>query len=128
MGAIFIKGAGGGASAIEADLLWENNTPTASRDSFTLNLDLSEYDAVIVKARAYTDDATTNYGIAFRNQIPALIAVKYGSDTRANGRRITAFTDTALTFSRGFVGASGNNQNAACIPLEVYGIRINGVA
>ena len=112
-----------------ADLLWTNNSPTTSRDSLTVTADLSNYTAVIVESNAATDNTNSSYSFVKKGATDSKSYVfAWVSTRRANGRQITTFNDSRIVFGNGFVGASGNNNNSACIPVKIYGVRIKGVS
>lgn len=120
MAAIFVKGSGGSPAPAGATLLWTNPNPTSNRDTFSVNEDYTNYDAVIIEARTSTSDGHTNKGVIMKNGTGELCA--NNGTRRLTGRYVTVFNDTTITFSRGFDAGSGNNQNADCIPLRIWGI------
>lgn len=122
---VMVKGSGGGS--IKADLLWTNPNPGTATGAFNVDLNLSKYTAVIIRLRGYYDDNAYDWTIALKNWGTQWIGAHISSSqTRLNGRRVTV-SDTRVEFSNGFVGASGNNDNRAAIPMKIYGIKLKGV-
>ena len=118
----------GGGGSLKAVLLWTNSNPTTQNTGFSVNVDFSKYTAAIISCRAYIDNANTDdTNIVYKNGGTQWVHA-HASDTRLNGRRVTTFNDSKITFSNGFVGASGNNDGRACIPQKIWGVKVKGVS
>lgn len=118
------QGESGGGTPT-AVLLWTNDSPTTSRDAFDVALNLSAYQGVIILCRARTDNENTDYNYTPKDGAEHHIFA-HASSTRANGRRLTV-SDSGISFTRGFVGTSGNNDNNAGIPLQIWGAPLTGI-
>lgn len=114
--------------SIKADLLWTNANPSTQVGEFTVSLNLSNYTAVIVRMRGYYNESNYDWTIALKGWGNQWLGVHVGtSGTRLNGRRATV-TDSGVAFSNGFVGASGNNDQRAAIPMKIYGVKLKGLS
>lgn len=109
----------------EKKLLWNNPSPTTQFAAQTLSLDLSKYEAVIIKCSwqtNYNTDTQKVYQIF--NYVPKDGATHYissllgtGNTVYANRRQVTV-TDSGITFTDGW---SNGTNNVAIIPIEIYG-------
>lgn len=123
------------SGSMNAELLWTNPSPSSQQAEFTVDLDLSNYSAVIIYCNRSSSTPTDssfkgyNYNIVFKEDtMPKPMCTVGANGTRLQGRRVTAISDTGITFSRGFDPASGNNSNPACIPIYIWGIKIKGIS
>jgi hypothetical protein len=100
--------------------IWENASPGSTFASQTITLDLTPYDMVAVKCNYGTDGnrqaATFAYAtIGGRFGMYA----GYGESMRT---RMAEASETGVVFYPGYV-VGGNTFDAACVPVEIYGIR-----
>ena len=115
--------------SLTAELLWTNPSPTTGTTGFSLNLDLKNYTAVIIEARALNDNSNSSLSYITKGATGSKAFIfAWVSVRRLNGRDVTTFNDTNITFGNGFVGASGNNSSNACIPTKIYGVKVKGVS
>lgn len=124
MGAIFIKGAGGGAGA-SADLLWTNPNPSTLAAG-TIALDLADYDYVIVTTNLSGSNTANGYAIAkVGSAEDTCIGCKSwdsaNSRMNANIRRFRA-SSTGVYFYNGGYSTSETSANR-CVPYQIYGVR-----
>lgn len=124
MGAIFIKGAGGGAGAA-ADLLWTNPNPS-TLSAGTVALDLSDYDYVIVTTNLSGSNTANGSAIAkVGSSVDTVLGEKSwdsaNSRMNANIRRFRA-SSTGVYF---YQGGYSTSESAAsrCVPYQIYGVR-----
>lgn len=104
------------------DLLWTNPAPTSSFSSQTVAVDLTGYDFVMVIAYESTS-ADVEMSTTIRNAV----GVKGRLFLMANSRQFRAIeiASTGVTFGVGRSGAVGTNaveDNAAAVPVYIYGI------
>lgn len=113
------------------DLLWNNPSPTENFAAQTLSLDLSKYDAVIIRCsegKNYNTDAQKPYQLF--NYVPKDGVVHYMSSilntsgtSNAYWARQVTVTDTGITFSTAGYPAStlASANTGMIIPTEIYG-------
>ena len=117
-----------------AELLWTNASPTSNFDAQTINLDLSEYDYVIVEMKYYisTVESATSPYIKFivpknSNLYPLRVASEQNGVNYVSFRAITT-NDSGVTFNIGSAIASNGwytTNNGYGIPLKIYGCNIS---
>ena len=113
--------------------LWLNPSPTTNFAAQTISLDLSDYEAVIIRvsvATNYNTDAQKPYQLF--NYIPKDGAVHYlhsllntsGTSSAYYGRQVTV-TDSGITFSlAGYpVSTLATSSQSTMIPTEIYGLK-----
>lgn len=114
------------------DLLWNNPSPTENFNAQTLSMDLSKYDAVIIRcaeSKNHNTDVQKPYQIF--NYVPKDGVVHYisslfntsGTSNALWSRQVTV-TDSGIAFSIGGYPAStlATSTNAGyIIPTEIYG-------
>ena len=119
------------STKIIKDLLWNNPSPTSNFSAQTIFLDLSQYDAVIIRVSVgpgYNTDAQKPYQLFI--YVPKDGVVHYihsllntsGTSNAYYARQVTV-TDTGIIFSGGGYPAStlANGANNVMIPTEIYG-------
>lgn len=102
-------------------LLWENPSPTSSFAAQTIQLDLSDYDEIMISFAHYTDDMTQSSYIIMKNDNwhPCRVMKStYATDTYRNVKA----TNIGITFSGGFNPQTNQNDTSCAIPLKIYGI------
>ena len=105
-------------------LLWENSSPTSSFAAQTIQLDLSDYDEIMISFAHYTDDMTQSSYIIMKNDNwhPCRVMKStYATDTYRNVKA----TNIGITFSAGFNPQTNQNDTSCAIPLKIYGISKN---
>lgn len=114
-------------------LLWENESPTSSFAPQTINLAANTCDLFYVVFRQSTGDATIFPGSSFfkPGEATAFMNPNGSSNGYVGGvnlliRRITASTQTTITFDKGYVigNIPGDPRNDLGIPVAVYGIKL----
>ena len=121
--------------SVKIDKLWTNPSPTASFDAQTISLDLSNYDEVEIKYAGSTswtvDDSITVK--KERRAYASIVAGNAGLQSTSNtvlylGNRTFTVSDTGVVCSAGYALTSGgsyvSSANNVCIPIEIYGIKI----
>lgn len=129
----WIESVTGEGSTETPTLLWTNPNPTSSFASQTLNIDLSNYKALIIKNEgsvasvvtsseqqmSYVDLSETGY-VFCSSYIYGNLVLSF--------RRVTAHTNSSITFGAGFSLDSYNlnvaSTNNASVPLEIYGLKL----
>ena len=105
-------------------LLWENSSPTSSFAAQTIQLDLSDYDEIMILFAHYTNDMTQSSYIIMKNDNwnPCRVMKStYATDTYRNVKA----TNIGITFSGGFNPQTNQNDTSCAIPLKIYGISKN---
>lgn len=103
-----------------AHLEWTNNSPNIDFSAQEIIMELSKYDAVIIKYKARTTMETVSYAVVFKSTRTVLASVSRGSDP-VPFRWCTIYDDKAK-FEQGYYGT--NINNAFIIPLKIWGINI----
>lgn len=129
----FLKKKGGSGGSV-ITLLWTNPSPLSASgfSAQTLSLDLSKYEGVLIESLINTNSTLDGFrmpvyvpkdGVQKYVEAGQLKVVPPASNfgTTAYTRLVTV-TDTGITFSIGYAGAS-TTSNAACIPYRIYGVR-----
>ena len=109
------------SSELNTDLLWTNANPTSSFSPQDINLDLSTYKYVYIKARWSSSDA---------QEMSIIIRVGDGgllfSEFNARVYRQVIVSSNKVTFGtgqNGSLGASATVVNTSAIPQVIYGIK-----
>lgn len=103
-------------------LLWTNPSPTSDFAARTVEVDLSDYDAVDVVFKNYK---TSNPGrmIRCKKGGDALNIQNAGDGTNSRWRYFVAKSDnTGVQFYDGYYGSTVNN--AYSVPYQIYGIKL----
>ena len=104
-----------------AELVWTNPAPTQAFSPQTIELDLSNYNAVIIELRAVTSNAGKNKNIVLKSDTFPLVIAAGRTDLSVNGGRIiTSISDTEIVFGYG-VYTNLTNRTDMGIPLNIYG-------
>lgn len=115
-------------------LLWSNPNPTAEFVSGTINLDLTDYYAVICAFSIVIPSDINRYSaVIVKDGRPHQVFGTYGmfttsSDTiNFHGRSVTV-TDEGVEFSRSYVKTTGarevaRQENGRSVPQLIYGLR-----
>lgn len=115
------------AQLVKADrktLLWTNPSPTAAFSPTTVNVSLSDYDAVEV---SFKDYKTNSAGAIVRcmkggNAIPLLNS---GSGAYVRYRWFQPLSDNSgVKFLDGYQGTTVNNDYAT--PYQIWGVKLGG--
>ena len=115
------------------ELLWLNPSPSATFAAQTLSMDLSKYDAVVIRcswATNYNTDAQKPFQVF--NYVPKdgnshWITSSLGTGSALNlYGRTASVTNEGITFSLAGYGAySGGTSTTNIIPTEIYGLTQN---
>lgn len=103
-----------------AHLEWTNNSPNIDFSAQEIIMELSKYDAVIIKYKARTTTEGASYVVVFKSTQIALTAVSRGDDPVTF--RFCTIYDDKVKFGEGYRGTSINN--AFVIPLKIWGINV----
>lgn len=106
-------------------LLWENEVGSQTVFSTeTISLDLSKYNAVIVRFNEYLNRRNNPdvYVIVPKGLSTYACGVGTLSGTQAGVRLITALTDTSITIGDAYFKTDKNNS--IIIPNAIYGVNI----
>ena len=120
------------------DLLWENAVPSAGFAAQTLELDLSDYDAVeIAYYGQIAGSLSLNfYGlkseICLKNEYSSLDSIAFIGASNTSGYAFTRnlqVLDTGIIFDSGYSGytdgSGGASSTQAGVPCKIYGIKFN---
>lgn len=118
------------------DLLWENSSPTSAFSGQTINLDLSDYDFVLIgyNGTGYQNtlsDNGRNYIICSKSGKEAIM--KSSSTSNVWGIRQVNVQASSIVFGSGYYvwamssSAGSEARNTASVPKEIYGIKLNTV-
>lgn len=117
------------AGLMRMELLWENASPTSAFASQTINLDLSEYDAVMVTS--YVADSIKLREFAFSEITPDvnngfLLSSVYGTSSKIYGLyRILYVHTTGVLIGDAYTTnpSADSKSTSAQIPFQIYGIK-----
>lgn len=109
-------------------LLWTNPNPTSTFVAQDVNLDLSDYDAVDIECKHWSNDNTTSTTRTEKAEIGTISIT-----SNANGH--IAVRDWSVYADRVYFGTGKdlfgtsitNPSNSACVPLKIYGIKYERV-
>ena len=108
------------------ELLWTNSSPVASFAAQTVELDLSNYDAVVVTATATTSAAEAEYG----QKCTRFLLIGSGDYLESYGGTsgivisIKPVLATTSGVEFGATNYNGSTNNGRVIPYQIYGIKI----
>ncbi|MBQ5900532.1 MAG: hypothetical protein IIW86_01595 [Clostridia bacterium] len=114
-GAVVVQGGG-----MTMTLLWTNPSPTVAFAAQTVSLDLSSYEAVMVKFFTVTDTPRYFTHIMFIDGNSWAVSAIGGSASNRYNRLVTVST-TGLVFTNGYMNGTSGTKNA--VPTEIYGIK-----
>lgn len=129
MSVVMRYGSGGNAADTGAkfDLLWTNETPGTSFAAQTVAVDLSGYAEVMVIPIFSTGNQNPSPPVIAPVIDGTVLGLLCGSGTNNNVGSRTGTIDLSIPgidFAGGRYG--GNNNNAYCVPLYIFGIRNGG--
>lgn len=111
------------SGGVPLTLLWTNSAPTSNFAAQTVQLSLTNYDAILVKCRATTSAGQYFSNYCFKDEtVNAVISSKSYNGTNVYSRGVQC-TDTGVTFTTGYSGSSSGAGNA--IPVKIYGLTID---
>ena len=116
--------AAGRAVGLRMDLLWENDAPGSSFAAQTVTVDLSGYAQVMIVPIFSNSNQNPSPPVVAPVDDGTVLGLVVGSGTNNNVGSRTATIDLSapgITFAGGRYG--GNNNNAYCVPMWIYGIR-----
>lgn len=106
-----------GISAVQ---LWQNSSPTSAFAAQTVQLDLSNYDGILLVFLATTTDTNRQSSmICLKGHTSVFFDIYVG--TTAVRSRSAQVTDTGVKFSTGYNNTSSNTSSA--IPYQIFGIK-----
>lgn len=103
-------------------LLWTNPSPTSIFNAQTINLPVDDYDALDIVFRWDTNYAFVDTYRMYKDANIAPCLFDY--NTAAKYSRAAKWSTNGVDFIGGFKTNSANN--AACIPVRIYGIKLAG--
>lgn len=122
-------------SGVQMVKLWENASPTSNFLAQTVNLDLSNYKAVLIVFRtSWWDGSSEHVKTGCKSEMirKGDIGVLDSAETTKTSpyytmskQRVVTLNDTGATFNSGHMGCLNTNgtDNASCIPYIIYGIK-----
>lgn len=113
------------------EILWENASPTSSFAAQTIDLNLSEYDAIEIEAGKMTTSLVVNsFKISKSDNYDVLnLQFLYGANSRLYGyyRPVEIrISENRLIFNAGYIASDSQDvqNNISCIPLRVFGMKL----
>ncbi len=103
------------------DKVWVNPAPTEKFAAQTIELDLSNYDAVYIRMKTIYNAEFYGGGIAFKDGLVHSISVKNTTAATLYSRSFTV-TDTGIDCTTGYSGTSASINYG--IPYAIYGIKL----
>ena len=108
------------------NLLWTNSAPASSFSSQTVEVDLSEYEFVLICCRGYRTQNANRPDqwnlIKVGQSVPQELRSSYGMPNRTNVNRIVESTSSSgIVFGAGYGNTAGTADTSACIPLYIVG-------
>lgn len=122
--AIYGKGKGGDTYGEVQTLLWENTSPKTEFPAQTVNIDLHNYDGVIIEF--YDKSTAASQTVVSIIKLPKGIEHAYGcgykgvSEQAAAARNVSSITDTGVTFENSW---SSSSSSYLLIPYRIYGYK-----
>lgn len=107
------------------DLLWTNTNIHAAFPAQTISLDLSNYDAVLIKLTVnntsqYESTTVEATAICFKGKAAASFNGIVNNQT-FNMERVAIVSNSGIEFSTGYANAVAGDQYA--VPLQIWGIK-----
>jgi hypothetical protein len=123
------------APSVKIDKLWTNPSPDAAFAAQTVNLDLNKYDKVEIVYRGHGWDGTAEItanmhtvisvgGVGILNNSGMSTSNSYYTYAKTRKATVNA---SGVAFSTGYVSritGEPSQDNNACIPQEIYGIKV----
>lgn len=113
------------------EILWENASPTSSFAAQTIDLNLSEYDAIEIEAGKMTTSLVVNsFEISKSDNYDVLnLQFLYGANSKLYGyyRPVEVrISENKLIFNAGYIASDSQDaqNNISCIPLRVFGMKL----
>ena len=113
------------------EILWENASPTSSFAAQTIDLNLSEYDAIEIEAGKMTTSLVVNsFKISKSDNYDVLnLQFLYGANSKLYGyyRPVEIrISENRLIFNAGYIASDSQDvqNNISCIPLRVFGMKL----
>lgn len=118
-------------SMAHKEILWENASPTSSFAAQTIDLNLSEYDAIEIEAGKMTTSLVVNsFKISKSDNYDVLnLQFLYGANSKLYGyyRPVEVrISENRLIFNGGYITSDSQDaqNNISCIPLRVFGMKL----
>lgn len=118
-------------SMAHKEILWENASPTSSFAAQTIDLNLSEYDAIEIEAGKMTTSLVVNsFKISKSDNYDVLnLQFLYGANSKIYGyyRPVEVhISENKLIFNAGYITSDSQDaqNNISCIPLRVFGMKL----
>ena len=118
-------------SMAHKEILWENASPTSSFAAQTIDLNLSEYDAIEIEAGKMTTSLLVNsFKISKSDNYDVLnLQFLYGANSKIYGyyRPVEVrISENKLIFNAGYITSDSQDaqNNISCIPLRVFGMKL----
>lgn len=116
-------------SSAKPVLLWTNENPTSNFNAQTINVDLTGYEALVIKAESRNSgnnryQKTFYYDISNTNDIEIVMKTTSTAtlQTLHCGRNFTVVSNGISVSACQNVGYT-TTDNSAVIPLEIYGLK-----
>ena len=118
-------------SMAHKEVLWENASPTSSFAAQTIDLNLSEYDAIEIEAGKMTTSLVVNsFKISKSDNYDVLnLQFLYCANSKIYGyyRPVEVrISENKLIFNAGYITSDSQDaqNNISCIPLRVFGMKL----
>lgn len=113
------RSGGSSGGGVQVDLLWTNPSPLANFGTQTVSVDLSAYQAVIIRTNVTTSGANQKSELIMVGDNSVVDGVSPSSTTMY--KRQCDVATAGVTFQRGYRDTSTND--GAIIPYQIYGIK-----
>lgn len=115
----YIGSSGNSNLGNKAELLWTNPNPTSNFNSQIISLDLSKYEATIVKNKVNISSVFFTYIYCLPDGNRYLLPGSIQSGNRT--MREFVVNTTGINFQDAYI-TTGSVNNSTAIPLEIYGM------
>lgn len=111
------------SAGMTMELLWENASPTSEFAKQTINIDLSQYQGVIIQISSYiSQDSCLSQFVKIGQKCELYVSRRW------NGCRMAQVTTSGIEFDNAYIFSTyGDNASSIndkwCPPIRIYGIK-----
>lgn len=113
------RGNAGVSGGIQIESVWDNPAPTSNFAAQTVEVDLTDYDAVLIKSRNTTSGEFSN-NLCMKDEATTLFGANAAS-TEYRYKRVATVNDSGVAFGNGFRGTA--SSAGYLIPQKIFGVR-----
>lgn len=121
-GIMSISGSGGSSGGIKMDLLWENPNPSDSFSPQNVQIQGAGYKLFAFNFRRESGSDQYTQLFLYPSEFLFSTRVAWWFNNSSFLRNISSITQTEILFGTG-VATDGSDNNACCIPYQIYGIK-----